>query len=147
MGAYFPSDSHPMVYFIIWEMHGFPHKFPTVWENAKNTMVWGKSGKLIPILFPQYGCFSPIRFPSYGILYHIGNAWVSPSISHSTRKYNKAYRMERTDDDLLCSGEVFVRKKKWTSGERTNPKCENEKTKKKMLKPARGIRRPVFNEI
>ena len=22
--AFFPLDSHPMVYFIIWEMHGFP---------------------------------------------------------------------------------------------------------------------------
>ena len=34
MGALFPSDSHPMVCFSIWEMHGFPHKFPTVRENA-----------------------------------------------------------------------------------------------------------------
>ena len=146
MGAYFPSDSHPMVYFIIWEMHGFPHKFPTVWENAKNTMVWGKSGKLIPILFPQYGCFSPIRFPSYGILHHIGNAWVSPSVSHSTRKYNKAYRMERTDDDLLGSGEVFVRKKSGQVVKEPIPSVKMKK-KKKKLKPARGIRRPVFNEI
>ena len=37
---------------IIWEMHGFPHKFPTVRENATKPMVWGKSGKLILILFP-----------------------------------------------------------------------------------------------
>ena len=34
MGALFPSDSHPMVCFSIWEMDGFPHKFPTVRENA-----------------------------------------------------------------------------------------------------------------
>ena len=28
MGAFFPLDSHPMVYFITWEMHGFLHQFP-----------------------------------------------------------------------------------------------------------------------
>ena len=37
---------------VIWEMHGFPHKFPTVRENATKAMVWGKSGKLVLILFP-----------------------------------------------------------------------------------------------
>ena len=77
MGAFFPSDSHPMVYFSIWEMHGFSHKFPTAWENATKSTIWGKSGKLVLILFPWYGCFFSIRFPSYGILYHMGNAWVS----------------------------------------------------------------------
>ena len=34
------------------EMHGFPRKFPTARENATKSMVWGKSGKLITILFP-----------------------------------------------------------------------------------------------
>ena len=52
MGAFFSSGLHPMIYFSIWEMHGFPHKFPTIQENAKKPMAWGKSGKLIPILFP-----------------------------------------------------------------------------------------------
>ena len=78
MGAFFPSDSHPMVYFNIWEMHGFPHKFPTVRENATKLIIWEKSGKFMFILFPWYGRFFPIRFPSYGILQHMGNAWVSP---------------------------------------------------------------------
>ena len=27
-----------------------------------------------------------IRLPSYGIFHHLGNTWVSPSISHSTGK-------------------------------------------------------------
>ena len=39
MGAYFPLDSHPMAYFIIWEMHGFPHQFLIVRENAKKLIV------------------------------------------------------------------------------------------------------------
>ena len=77
---------------IIWEVHGFPHKFPTVRENAIKPMVWRKSGKLILILFPYYGWFFLIRFQSYGILLHMGNAWVSPSISHSTGKCNKSHR-------------------------------------------------------
>ena len=37
---------------IIWEIHGFPLKFPTAWENATKPMVWGESGKLILIVFP-----------------------------------------------------------------------------------------------
>ena len=37
---------------IIWEMHGFLHKFSTVRENATKPMVWGKSGEPILILFP-----------------------------------------------------------------------------------------------
>ena len=52
MGAIFPSNSHPKVYFIIWEMHGFSHQFPTVRENATKPMVWGKSERLVLILFP-----------------------------------------------------------------------------------------------
>ena len=70
-----------------------------------------------------------------------------PSVSHSTRKYNKAHRMERTDDDLLGSGEVFVRKKSGQVVKEPIPSVKMKKKKKKMLKPACGIRRPVFNEI
>ena len=39
VGAFFPLDSHPMVYFIIWQMHGFPHQFSKLRENAKKSMV------------------------------------------------------------------------------------------------------------
>ena len=42
---FFPYDSHPVVCFSIWGMHWFPNKFPTVRENAKNPMVWEKSGR------------------------------------------------------------------------------------------------------
>ena len=52
IGAFFPSDSHPMVYFIIWEMHGFPHQFLIVRENATKLTVWDETGKLVLILFP-----------------------------------------------------------------------------------------------
>ena len=62
MSAFFPSDSYPVVYFSIWQMYGFPHKFPTVREDATKPMVWEQSRKLILILFPWYGCFYSIRF-------------------------------------------------------------------------------------
>ena len=52
MGAFFPSDFHSMVDLHIWEMHGFPHQFLIVRENATKPIVWGDPGKLVLILFP-----------------------------------------------------------------------------------------------
>ena len=76
MGAFFSSDSNPVVYFIIWEMHGFPRQFLIVQENTAKLIVWGETGKLVLILFPYYGRFFSIRFPFYGILHQMGNACV-----------------------------------------------------------------------
>ena len=36
MSAFCPLDPYPMVYFITWEMHRFPHQFPIAWEDAVN---------------------------------------------------------------------------------------------------------------
>ena len=52
MSAFVPLDSHSMLYFIIWERHGFPHKFSIVQENATKPIVWGEPGKLVLILSP-----------------------------------------------------------------------------------------------
>ena len=41
----------------IWEMHGFPLKFPTVWENATKPMVWGKVWKIDTHTFPIVSVF------------------------------------------------------------------------------------------
>ena len=92
MGDFFPYDFHPTVYFIIWEMHGFPNQFPIVQENATKLIVWGEPGKLVLILFPYYGRFFSIRFPFYGILHHMGNACVFSLISHSLRKDSQNHR-------------------------------------------------------
>ena len=54
-GAIFPLDSHPMVYFIICEIHRFPHQFPIAWENAAKSIELRKPGKLVPIFSPKYG--------------------------------------------------------------------------------------------
>ena len=60
MGAFCPLDFHPTAYFIIWEKDEFSHQFPTVWENATKPFIWGEPGKLVIIIFPQYGCFFPL---------------------------------------------------------------------------------------
>ena len=35
-----------MVYFIIWEMHGFPHQFPIVQENATKSIIWRRTWEI-----------------------------------------------------------------------------------------------------
>ena len=50
MDPLFPLDSHPIVCFITWEIHGFPHQFPIALENAAKPIELGKPGKLLPIL-------------------------------------------------------------------------------------------------
>ena len=93
MGDFFQYNSHPTIYFIIWEMHGFPHQFPIVQEKATNLIVWGEPGKLELILFPYYGRFFSVRFPFCGILHHMGNAFVFSIISHNMGKDSQTHRM------------------------------------------------------
>ena len=91
MGAFFPLDSHPMVYFIIWEMHGFPHQFSLVQENATKPILWGEPGKMVLLIFSLYGCIFPTRSPFYGILYHMGNACAFLSISNNMGKDSQTH--------------------------------------------------------
>ena len=93
MGVFLPLDSHPMVYFIKWEMHGFPCQFLIVQENATKLIVWGEPGKLVLILFGYFGRIFYIRFPFYGILYHMGNACVFSLTSHNLGKGSQNHRM------------------------------------------------------
>ena len=82
IGAFFPLHSHSMVYFIICEIHGFPHQFPIACENAVKSIELGEPRKLVPIFSLTYGYFSSIRFPFYGILcYHMGVHGFFPSKS------------------------------------------------------------------
>ena len=89
MGFFFPLDFHFMVYFIIWEMHGFSHQFLITWEKTAKPIELEKSGKLVPsniiqnhciivcgepgklvfILSPLYGCFFPLD--SHPMVYFI----------------------------------------------------------------------------
>ena len=48
MGAFFPLDSHFMVYCITCEMHVFSHQFSITWEKTAKPIEWGKPGKLVP---------------------------------------------------------------------------------------------------
>ena len=47
MGAFFPLYSHPVVYFIICEMHGFSHQSPMAWEIAGKPIEWEKPMKFV----------------------------------------------------------------------------------------------------
>ena len=57
MGAFFPLDSHPIIYFIIWEIHGFPHQFLIVRKNETkpffrvNLGNWYSHFSLVWVLF------------------------------------------------------------------------------------------------
>ena len=59
MGAFSPFESHPVVYFITWEIHGFSHQFPISLEDAAKSIELKEPGKLVPILSPKYGYFFP----------------------------------------------------------------------------------------
>ena len=83
--------SHPVVYFITWEWHASPHQFPIAQENAVKSTGLREASKLVPTLSTKYRQFYSIRFPSYGILYHMVNAQLFPSISHSMGKCRKAH--------------------------------------------------------
>ena len=51
IGAFFPLDSHSMVYFIICEIDGFSHEFPKAWENAVKPIELGEARNWYPF-FP-----------------------------------------------------------------------------------------------
>ena len=78
------------------KIYGFSYEFLIVQENSTKPILWGGPAKLVLILLPQYGCFFPIQFTSCGMLHYMGNAWVFPSISYSTKKFNKTHHMGRT---------------------------------------------------
>ena len=84
----FPS----WIYFIIWKCMCFLIDFPYYEKDSKTSRMekaWGIGSHTFSIVWVLF----TIRFPSCGILYHMGNALVSPSISHSTGKPTKSYRM------------------------------------------------------
>ena len=81
MCAFFPNESHPMVYFITWDIQGYSYQFLISWKDAAKPNLWGRLWIKIPMFFPKYGYFSSNIFPPYGILYHVKNAWVFSSIS------------------------------------------------------------------
>ena len=50
-------DRKKSINLIIQKLHGFSHQFPIVQESTTKLILWGEPGKLVLILFPQYGCF------------------------------------------------------------------------------------------
>ena len=93
--VFFPLDSHPMVYFIVREMHVLSHRFPISWKRQQKPSNGESLGNWFPYFFHSMSSFA-IRFPFCGILHHMENAWVSPSIFHSSIKSKKPTVWERT---------------------------------------------------
>ena len=79
MRAFFPLDSHTMVYFTICEIYGFPHQFPVAWENAVTSIELGEPRKLVPIFSLTYGYISSIRF--HFMVYFV-TTWEMHGFSH-----------------------------------------------------------------
>ena len=72
----FPAISHST------RKYNKTHRIGRTWEIGTHT-------------FPIVWVLFSIRFPSYGILHHMGNAWVSPSISHSIGKCSEIHQIGR----------------------------------------------------
>lgn len=70
MGGSLPLDSHPVICFIAWEMHGCFNQFLIIWENAAKSILWQEPG--ISILLPIYLSFCSNKFP---LLYSTFNGW------------------------------------------------------------------------
>ena len=49
MGAFFQLDLHSVVYFIICEIHGFPHQFAIAWNNVAKFIELREPRKLVPV--------------------------------------------------------------------------------------------------
>ena len=82
MGAFFPLDSHFMVYFITWEMHFMVYVI--TWEKTAKLIEWESLENWFPVIyqktyclwrtweigthtFPTVWVLFSIRFPTYGI--------------------------------------------------------------------------------
>ena len=57
MGAFLQPDSHPVIYFIKWEMLRFPHQFPIALENAVKFTELREPVKLVPYSPQGMGTF------------------------------------------------------------------------------------------
>ena len=62
---------------IIWEMHGFPHKFPQHGKMQQNQWYGESLGNWYSYFSHSMGAFFPLDSLLYGILYYMKNAWVS----------------------------------------------------------------------
>ena len=94
MGDFSPCDSHPTVYSIIWEMHGLPHQFPIVQENATKLIVGENLGKWCSYFSHIMDAFLPLDsdFMVYFITWEMH---VFSLISHNMGKDSQIHRMEK----------------------------------------------------
>ena len=53
MGAFLQPDSHPVIYFITWEILRFPYQLPIALENAAKSIESREPGKGMSIFFHE----------------------------------------------------------------------------------------------
>ena len=88
-----PYNSHRIVYFIIWKMHGFPHRSPKAQENVTKLIEGENLGNWCSYVSHITDAFFSIRLRFYGIHHHKGNACVLSVISHNMGKDSLTHRM------------------------------------------------------
>ena len=76
MSAFFPFDSHSVVSFVTWEVHGFPINFPLHKKIQQNPSYGENLGNWYSYFSHSMGAFYPVIFSSYGTLHYMGNVWV-----------------------------------------------------------------------
>ena len=105
MSAFFPSNSHLMVYFIICEMSEFPINFPQH-KNMQKKHIWGEPGEpwgtlgnpgravgshTFPIVFVVFSYLIPILWYTSSL----GKQMSFPSISHNIEKCSEMHQIGR----------------------------------------------------
>ena len=88
--CFFPLDSHPMISFITWKMHGFPHQFSIAWKMQRNPSNWESLGNWYPF-FPWRMALFFHQIPILLYTLSHGKCMVFPSISNNTGKCSKIY--------------------------------------------------------
>ena len=69
IGAFFLSDSHVLVYFIICKMHGLPHQFAIHGKMMQNSSSRESLGNGYPLFSLSLGSFFPLD--SHAMVYFI----------------------------------------------------------------------------
>ena len=99
MDTSIPHDSHPMVYFIIWEMQGFPINFPKLEKIQQNSSYGKDLGNCYLYFSHSMGAFFPldshpmilfITWEMYGFFNQFPIAWEN---SAKTMKWAKPRKL------------------------------------------------------
>ena len=104
MGRIWETGNHTGYFFLIWfPFYDIMHHMGNAWVSQfifrkmqQGPLHKEKLGEIGTHTFPiVWVLFFPIIFPSCGLLHHLGNEWVSPSVSHDIGKRSEIHRIGR----------------------------------------------------